>query len=125
MSAKWAMSGTVRMVDGGTPGAPCHAGRLNRSLLPPPPALDGGRPNAASFHAPNDAMVLSAARDAFVPPTDVTHTDDDGYTTDAASGFGANGTTLQLEFPTSPDATNQLVPAATPIARMNSNVGTR
>jgi hypothetical protein len=63
--------------------------------------MDVGKPIASSFQAPKEVMVLSAARVRLVPPTEVAHGDDDGYTTEGASGSGTKGSNLQFDVPKS------------------------
>src|SRR3954453_5016930 len=77
------MSGTMRLPEVANDCAGCHHGRASNALEPPPPpaALVYGAGWAVSFHAPDEAMLLSAARVRLVPPTARTHGDDAGQST--------------------------------------------
>src|SRR5690349_12609212 len=98
--------------------AGCHQGRDTNALVPPPPpAVEvNGAGKTVSFHAPDEAIVLSAFSVRLVPPTASTQGDDAGHSTWGALSEEVNwfaGTPrAQADEPLSPAATTVVIPSA-------------
>src|SRR3954452_19733096 len=98
--------------------AGCHQGRASNALDPPPPPAVAvyGEGEAVSFHAPDEAIVLSAASVRLVPPTARTHGDDAGQSTcgfvSEELSWLADTPRAHADDPLSPAATTVVMPSA-------------